>query len=155
MSNEEFDNLEQELLWQGSKVPVLRCDCGNSHPRPQQACSWAVQLMQLCCSKREFEHKQKHPKRQFMSLGHESLGAVAAAVCLHTSRAASTSPTLTDDVLLPRSSTESKFLQASKAFQVGKSIMPDDEYDQLKKELRKKGSKVTAQARLIAPLLSA
>ncbi len=44
------------------------------------------------------------------------------------------------------SSTESKFLQASKAFQVGKTIMPDDEYDQLKKELRKKGSKVTAQA---------
>ena len=27
MSNEEFDILEQELLWQGSKVPVLRCDC--------------------------------------------------------------------------------------------------------------------------------
>ena len=24
MSNEEFDNLEEELLWQGSKVPVLR-----------------------------------------------------------------------------------------------------------------------------------
>ena len=53
-----------------------------------------------------------------------------------------------------RSSTESKFLQASKAFQVGKSIMPDDEYDRLKKELRKKGSKVTAQARCVPPLLS-
>ena len=26
MSNEEFDNLAEELLWQGSKVPVLRCD---------------------------------------------------------------------------------------------------------------------------------
>ena len=26
LSNEEFDNLEQELLWQGSKVPVLRCE---------------------------------------------------------------------------------------------------------------------------------
>ena len=25
LSNEEFDNLEQELLWQGSKVAVLRC----------------------------------------------------------------------------------------------------------------------------------
>ena len=24
MSNEEFDNLDEELLWQGSKVPVLR-----------------------------------------------------------------------------------------------------------------------------------
>lgn len=66
MSNEEFDNLEEELLWQGSRVPVL-------------------------------------------------------------------------------SSTESKFLQASKAFAVGKAIMSDKEYDDLKKELKRKGSIVTAQ----------
>ena len=25
MSNEEFDNLKEELLWEGSKVAVLRC----------------------------------------------------------------------------------------------------------------------------------
>ncbi len=25
MSNEEFDNLEQELLWEGSRVAILRC----------------------------------------------------------------------------------------------------------------------------------
>jgi len=66
LSNEEFDNLEQELLWQGSKVAVL-------------------------------------------------------------------------------SSTEKKFLEASKAFAAGKSIMDDEAYDQLKKELKRKGSIVTAQ----------
>jgi len=66
LSNEEFDNLEQELLWQGSKVAVL-------------------------------------------------------------------------------SSTESKFLQASKAFAAGKPIMDDETYDQLKRDLKRKGSKVTAQ----------
>ncbi len=26
MSNEEFDNLKEELLWAGSKVAVLRCE---------------------------------------------------------------------------------------------------------------------------------
>ena len=25
LSNEEFDNLKEELLWEGSKVAVLRC----------------------------------------------------------------------------------------------------------------------------------
>ena len=45
-----------------------------------------------------------------------------------------------------RSATESRFLQATKGFQAGKQVMTDEEYDQLKKELRKKGSKVTAQA---------
>ena len=48
------------------------------------------------------------------------------------------------------SATESKFLQATKGFQAGKQVMTDEEYDQLKKELRKKGSKVTAQARSLA-----
>ena len=88
-------------------------------------------------------------------MAHESLEAVVTAVCLHTSRAALASPNADGGrLLLRRSSTESKFLQASKAFQVGKSIMPDDEFDQLKKELRKKGSKVTAQACRVVPLLS-
>lgn len=28
MSNEEFDLLKEELLWEGSKVAVLRCALG-------------------------------------------------------------------------------------------------------------------------------
>ncbi len=52
------------------------------------------------------------------------------------------------------SQTESKFLQATKGFQAGKQVMTDEEYDQLKKELRKKGSKVTAQARFLPALSS-
>lgn len=31
MSNEEFDNLKEELLWQGSKVAVLRYFALNRH----------------------------------------------------------------------------------------------------------------------------
>lgn len=29
MSNEEFDNLKEELLWEGSKVAVLRYSCSH------------------------------------------------------------------------------------------------------------------------------
>ncbi len=32
MSNEEFDNLSEELLWQGSKVAVLRCGTRAAGP---------------------------------------------------------------------------------------------------------------------------
>ncbi len=47
MSNEEFDNLSEELLWQGSKVAVLRCE----HTRRSSQCTalhWAARgLMPL------------------------------------------------------------------------------------------------------------
>ena len=36
MSNEEFDNLSEELLWQGSKVAVLRCDTRGAAPSALQ-----------------------------------------------------------------------------------------------------------------------
>ena len=48
-------------------------------------------------------------------------------------------------VLCLCSTTESKFMQASKAFAAGKTILNDQEYDELKNELKAKGSKVTAQ----------
>ncbi len=43
------------------------------------------------------------------------------------------------------SSTEQRFLEASLAFQAGKSIVSDEEYDSLKDQLRKKNSKVVQQ----------
>lgn len=33
MSNEEFDNLKEELLWEGSKIAVLRWLSRNLLPR--------------------------------------------------------------------------------------------------------------------------
>ena len=45
------------------------------------------------------------------------------------------------------STTEQKFLEASLAYQAGKSIVTDEEYDRLKSELRKKNSKVVQQVR--------
>lgn len=66
MSNEEFDNLEQDLVWAGSRVAVL-------------------------------------------------------------------------------SSTEQKFMEASRAFQQNKPMLTDDQYDELKRQLRRDRSPVVAQ----------
>jgi hypothetical protein len=66
MSDEEFENLEQELLWEGSRVAIL-------------------------------------------------------------------------------SSTEQKFMEASRAFEKGKPIITDEQYDDLKKQLRRDRSTVVAQ----------
>ena len=33
MTNEEFDNLKEELIWEGSSVAVLRCGVRVSLPR--------------------------------------------------------------------------------------------------------------------------
>ena len=54
------------------------------------------------------------------------------------------------------SSTEQRFLEASLAFQAGKPIVSDEEYDTLKDQLRKKNSKVVQQVPLlpISPICS-
>ena len=46
------------------------------------------------------------------------------------------------------SSTEQRFLEASMAYQAGKSIVSDEEYDQLKRELRMKNSMVIQQVHI-------
>lgn len=43
------------------------------------------------------------------------------------------------------SATEQRFMQASMAAQAGKSIISDEEYDELKQKLRNKNSKVVSQ----------
>lgn len=52
---------------------------------------------------------------------------------------------LTWVVSRPNSTTEQKFLEASLAYQAGKPMVSDEEYDQLKAQLRKKNSVVVQQ----------
>ena len=101
LSNEEFDNLKDELLWAGSKVAVLR---------------WA------------------HPRAASLGTMRPGVSPPHAALL----RAA---------WLGMGSTTEQKFLEASLAYQAGKSIVSDEEFDRLKAELRKKNSKVVQQVR--------
>lgn len=46
---------------------------------------------------------------------------------------------------LPHSSTEQKFMEASRAFEKGQPILSDEQYDDLKKQLRRDRSSVVAQ----------
>jgi NAD-dependent DNA ligase len=46
------------------------------------------------------------------------------------------------------SSTEQRFLEASMAYQAGKPIVSDEEYDQLKRDLRMKNSMVIQQVHI-------
>ena len=50
--------------------------------------------------------------------------------------------------LLLCSTVEQKFMEATLAYQAGKPIVSDEEYDNLKRELRNKGSKVVQQVQL-------
>ena len=45
------------------------------------------------------------------------------------------------------SSTEQRFMEASMAYAAGKPFLSDDEYDDLKRKLRQKNSKVVQQVR--------
>ena len=50
------------------------------------------------------------------------------------------------------STTEQRFLEATMAYQAGKPIVTDEEYDQLKRELRNKNSMVVQQVRIFLPM---
>ena len=46
MSNEEFDNLKEELMWEGSSVVMLSTDSSLSM-EPQIICFWINQYVNL------------------------------------------------------------------------------------------------------------
>ena len=98
MSNEEFDNLKEELLWEGSRVAVL--EYGSSLHCRLRCCMFAVRKCEAELS-----------------------------MCL-----------IAND-----SKDEQRFMEASMAYSAGKKMMSDDDFDNLKKRLKRKNSKVVSQ----------
>ena len=56
--------------------------------------------------------------------------------------------------LPPHSSTEQKFMEASRSFEKGKPIITDEQYDELKKQLRRDRSAVVAQVCFVLTVVS-
>lgn len=123
MSDEEFENLEQELLWEGSRVAILRC-------------TTAVTLSMM------------HAEAAALPLsnaGAQSFCGICAGGLLLVAEGRPYRET----ALLLCSSTEQKFMEASRAFAEGKPIISDEQYDELKQQLRRDRSTVVAQVQLV------
>ena len=133
LSNEEFDNLKEDLIWAGSKVAVLRYA-----PSP---------FTQVCFTLPNFA---KSTINAFLSAER-----TAVQSCVSSARHKvlwSQSPRkqgMADSTFsYACSTTEQRFLEASMAYQAGKPIVSDEEFDQLKRELRMKNSMVIQQVHI-------
>ncbi|KAF0897005.1 hypothetical protein E2562_031308 [Oryza meyeriana var. granulata] len=118
MSNEEFDNLKEELMWEGSSVVMLK-------PQERQG-KWMNSkqgkvLVQFV----------KNTRRGFSS-SHDNIVMVMLNHCFLF-------------IYFLLGPDEQRLLEASMAYVAGNPIMTDAEFDELKLRLRKEGSEIVQE----------
>ena len=128
--------MKEDLIWAGSKVAVLRYAPQTliSPCCPAESCT----VVHLLCGVQAHVATAQYDKSSAATYG-RTRHFDGGLPCFFKT-------------LLLCSTVEQKFMEATLAYQAGKPIVSDEEYDNLRRELRNKNSKVVQQVRLHSDL---